>query len=866
MSKNFTQNGLTRLGIFLAVAIPQFLTAQTITFSPAAGRVGTTVTITGTGFNPIAANNSVYFGAVKAPVVSATATQIVVAVPAGTTYKPLSVTTGGKTVYSATPFINTFGCSTDLTGSSLGEKINFSAGYFSSPISVAIADLDGDEKPEIILTAQDYDMISVFRNTSTHSTLNTTSFAAPVNFQTGGGPAGIAIGDIDGDGKPDIAVTNNISSTVSVFRNTSLPGVIDASTLAPQVSLLTSSGPADNAGTANISMGDLDGDGRPEIAVTNTEKNTVSVFRNISATGVINSGSFSAKTDLTTGDDPLGLVITDFDGDKKPDIAFNNASSGNFSIYRNRYVSGPVNESSFAARANFSTELFGATVNISAGDLNNDSKPEMIVSNFLGNSISIYQNNSSAGFLSFGSRVNFSTPTNPVNVVINDMNGDGKPDIAVMSYDYSASNSNNNPLSLYTSNMATNATGPAITSSFFKPRVDFITGGSTGVLGIGDLDADGKPDFAIPNYTSDLVSIYKNTSSVFNALPPATLNGLNIACDDGVWKNLYDPFIANRIICSVRDNGNNLGSINARVYVDPAPVNYNGSYLLARHFLITPTDQPVTPVNIRLYFTVAEFNALKAVDNRLASPENLSITKYQGPTEDGIFNPGDASALIIIPSSSVVFGTAFGGYYADFTVSGFSEFWLNVGTMVLPVELLYFKAEKLPASVQLHWSTASETNNDYFTVERSAVGIIFSDLATVKAGQLSTQPRNYEVKDPAPLRGLNYYRLKQTDKDGKYSYSAIKIVDWDGQSVTSITIYPLPVKSTATVSFPAKTGTNKLVVYNAQGAAVQNYTLNRTANGNAQLTIQKGGLTPGMYFYRIFNNNRQLHAGKLVIE
>ncbi len=866
MSKNFTRYGLNRLAIFLAIAIPQFLSAQIITFSPAAGRVGTTVTITGTDFNSTAANNAVYFGAVRAAVVSATATQLVVTVPAGTTYKPLSVTTGGKTVYSTTPFINTFGCSTDLISSSLGEKINFSAGYFSSPISVAIADLDGDGKPEIIITDQDYDMISVFRNTSTHSTLNNTSFAAPVNFETGDGPAGIAIGDIDGDGKPDIAVTNNISSTVSVFRNTSSRGIIDASTLAPQVSLPTSTGPADNAGTANISMGDLDGDGRPEIAVTNTEKNTVSVFRNTSVAGVINSGSFLAKTDLTTGDDPLGLVMADFDGDKKADIAFNNASSGNFSIYRNMYVSGAVNESSFAARANFSTELFSPTVSITAGDLNNDSKPEVIVSNILGNSISIYQNSSSAGFLSFGSRVNFSTPTNPVNAVISDMNGDGKPDIAVMSYDYSASNSNSNPLSLYTSNMANNVTGPTITSSFFKSKVDFIAGGSTGVLGIGDLDADGKPDFAIPNYTSDLVSVYKNTSSIFNALPPATVNGLNSACDDGVWKNLYDPFISNRIICSVRDNGNNLGSINARVYVDAAPVNYNGTYLMARHFLITPTDQPVTPVNIRLYFTVAEFNALKALDSRLASPGNLSITKYQGPTEDGLFNPSDASALTIIPSSSVVFGTAFGGYYADFVVSGLSEFWLNAGTIVLPVELLYFKAEKLTESVLLQWSTASETNNDYFTVERSDDGINFSNLATVRAAEPSAQQRNYEIKDPAPLSGLNYYRLKQTDKDGKSSYSAIKIVDWEGQSVTRVTISPLPVKSTATVSFLAKTGINKLVVYNAQGAAVQTYTINRTANGNAQLTIQKGGLAPGMYFYKIFNTNKLLHTGKLVIE
>jgi hypothetical protein len=154
MSNKLTNfKAITCIVIFLIASLS--LSAQRIiSFNPLSGRVGTTVTITGTGFDPLAANNIVYFGATRASVISASATQLVVIVPAGATFQPISVTKGGLTAYSPRPFITTFGCAPVAVNAitTFSEKINFSASTSSSPISIAIADLDGDGKPDIAST------------------------------------------------------------------------------------------------------------------------------------------------------------------------------------------------------------------------------------------------------------------------------------------------------------------------------------------------------------------------------------------------------------------------------------------------------------------------------------------------------------------------------------------------------------------------------------------------------------------------------------------------------------------------------------------------------------------------------------------
>ena len=91
--------------------------------------------------------------------------------------------------------------------------------------------------------------------------------------------------------------------------------------------------------------------------------------------------------------------------------------------------------------------------------------------------------------------------------------------------------------------------------------------------------------------------------------------------------------------------------------------------------------------------------------------------------------------------------------------------------------MLYFKAELKGRDVLLSWKTASEHNNDYFTIEKTLDGEEFEAIGVVNGAGKSISPRNYELYDFNILQLINYYRLKQTDYDGNYIYSKIVSVD-----------------------------------------------------------------------------------------
>src|SRR5438128_643487 len=134
---------------FILLVLQQKLHAQRpaiTSFTPSSGPVGTTATINGSNFNTTAENNIVYFGAVKGTVTSATTTSLQVNVPPGSTYQPISVTANGLTAYSQRPFAITFAGGA-LTGTSFSAKIDSTITSIAN--KVAIADLDGDGKPDL---------------------------------------------------------------------------------------------------------------------------------------------------------------------------------------------------------------------------------------------------------------------------------------------------------------------------------------------------------------------------------------------------------------------------------------------------------------------------------------------------------------------------------------------------------------------------------------------------------------------------------------------------------------------------------------------------------------------------------------------
>ncbi|SKC43806.1 T9SS type A sorting domain-containing protein [Ohtaekwangia koreensis] len=130
------------------------------------------------------------------------------------------------------------------------------------------------------------------------------------------------------------------------------------------------------------------------------------------------------------------------------------------------------------------------------------------------------------------------------------------------------------------------------------------------------------------------------------------------------------------------------------------------------------------------------------------------------------------------------------------TVPGITQFswWSggNTGQSPLPIQLLYFTGYSHEEQSILEWATASETNNDFFSIERSKDGINYESVGAIPGGGNSTSRKNYSFTDEKPFPGLNYYRLKQTDFDRKYTYSKVIPIDINRNPFFNFILFPNP--------------------------------------------------------------------------
>lgn len=114
--------------------------------------------------------------------------------------------------------------------------------------------------------------------------------------------------------------------------------------------------------------------------------------------------------------------------------------------------------------------------------------------------------------------------------------------------------------------------------------------------------------------------------------------------------------------------------------------------------------------------------------------------------------------------------------------------YLTQGT-TLPIELLEFSVKQEYEDVVFSWTTASETNNDFFTIEQSVDGQIFNDIARIEGVGTTTMQNNYDYSVEVNFSGVNYFRLKQTDFNGDYTYSDVKTITI---TFDYVRIYPVP--------------------------------------------------------------------------
>jgi hypothetical protein len=564
----------TRGGSTLQSGFTYITTPIIHSFSPASGPVGTVVTITGADFNPIATSNIVYFGAVKATVSSGTANSLMVTVPVGANYQPISVTANNLTAFSFNPFTVTYAGGGAFNPNSFAGRTDFvTAG---KPENIVSGDLDGDGKPDVVVANSYSNTISIFRNTSTATSL---SFAPKIDSAAGVNPHAVRIADIDGDGKLDIiylnyniaVVTNGSDNTISIFRNTSTPGNI---AFASRNYFITQIGPQIIINPYDLAVTDLNLDGKPDLAVIHTNTYTpegnpiITTYSNGSSGSTI-SFIFPQQFDIVMFPNryfPNSISAADINLDSKPDLVVTTAGGGFLNnsvvVMRNQSAVGSVG-------FNLSTQIIGTCVSTfnqaypadfdgdgkidiitddcffrnttsNANDISFESqtnsglggilaidglsgsiKPDFARVNSATNTVSAVRNTSTVGLVSFDPGVNYNTGTNPGGVSIADFNGDGKVDIATSNKDF-------NTFSVLLN--TTGFSGPSITS--FSPTngtsgtAVTITGSNfKGVAGVS-FGGVAASSFTVVNSTTITATVSTGTSgniSITTASGTATM-------------------------------------------------------------------------------------------------------------------------------------------------------------------------------------------------------------------------------------------------------------------------------------------------------------------------------------------------------
>jgi hypothetical protein len=445
---------------FLFVTLNVFSQPVISSFSPATGPVGTTVTINGSGFSSTPSANIVFFGAVKATVSSASSSSLTVQVPAGATYQPITVTTNNLTAYSAKPFVVTF-----LNGTLHSKSFSY-AGKLDSLVGsrtndFEFGDLDGDGLADLSAIDWEHNTLSIYKNTSTGENF---TFTTKIDYPTGNAPINLALGDIDGDGKLDIAVCNQSSNTISIYKNTSSTGSIS---FTQKTDFTTAIQPTEAI------FDDFDGDGKSDLAIACLNfDGKVSFLRNTTSSGII---SFASKFDLVVSVSINNVASAKMDGDDKPDLIFT-SQAGNLYIVKNNSSVGNL---SFAAGTSQFSGLQPS--DLAVGDLDSDGKTDIAVSDIQSQKISFVRNTSAGSTISLAPKIDQYGITNADGIAIGDLDGDGKPDVAVTNSFLKIEVFKNNSI-------------PGTIS--FGGKETYTSSGSQ-KMAIADINNDGKQDLAI---------------------------------------------------------------------------------------------------------------------------------------------------------------------------------------------------------------------------------------------------------------------------------------------------------------------------------------------------------------------------------
>ncbi len=367
--------------------------------------------------------------------------------------------------------------------------------------AIAIADLNGDGVPDLAGTSTQSVWVRLNITAAGVTTPNLsprTDFAVP----PGTIPTAIASGDLNGDGKPDLATADSSGGSVSVFLNTT-PLLGTSPTFSPRFVLSFTPGPTD------LVFGDFNLDGRLDLAVANTNNNTsnvVSVILNTTPQGAT-TPTFATPVSLVSGANPSDVVAGDFDQDGRLDLAALSTSAGTVSVFMNETVGG-ADTAVFSTKTDFGGG--GSSQGLSVVDVNGDGAPELVAAGrFLIN-----------GTVA-GSGVPVFTPIQVPDapfanhITFGDVNADGKPNIVETALAFQ----NSGIVVLFNTTPVGSTTLSFVKASY----TDAISQRSLLLadVEVADLNSDGRLDVVTTNKAGTLVVLVNTTDSNVEQLPLA---------------------------------------------------------------------------------------------------------------------------------------------------------------------------------------------------------------------------------------------------------------------------------------------------------------------------------------------------------
>ena len=364
------------------------------------------------------------------------------------------------------------------------------------PLAVNPADINLDGRTDLVIANQNSFSISVILNNTPPDT-GVPTFAPRQDFTVGTFPDSIAIADLNGDGKPDVSVSNAASHNVSVLLNTTTPGGTTVA-FAPRQDFATGTFPR------AVAAADIDGDGRADLVTANLDSDNLSVFLNTTAPGAL-AASFAARQDFPAADGPTGLGLGDFNGDGRVDISVINQNAGSASVFLN--VTGPGSSTvALAPRQDFGVN--SAPRGIAVGDINGDGRPDLAIANYgatgNGNTVSTLLNTTAPGAAAaaFAAKQDLAVGAGSIHVALSDLNGDGRPDVV-------AANVFSNNVSVLL-----DQTAPGSATIAFTPQQTFGVGTNPIFVAPRDLTGDGRADLAVANFSSNNASVLPNAPAV----------------------------------------------------------------------------------------------------------------------------------------------------------------------------------------------------------------------------------------------------------------------------------------------------------------------------------------------------------------